>query len=429
MIQLQVINKILKDKDYSIIVLNNLTVNYFNEYSNEFNYIINHFKTYGNVPDTLTFLSIFPDFEVIEVTESTSYLLAELFKDYKTHILANTFNRVRSLLLENKTEEALKLYSESTENITKAGTSLQCISLIKNVDRFQNYVGRTQDFNKYYVKTGLKELDDAIGGWDREEELATIIARTNQGKSWLLLKFAVAAVQQGLNVGMYSGEMSEQKVGYRFDTLVSHISNGSLNHGNINIMDDYENYIKKLPDMFKGDLKILTPKMINGPAGVQALDSFIEKEHLDILFIDQHSLLEDDRKAKNPVEKASNISKDLKNLQVMRRIPIITVSQMNRTKNDDKNDYIDSTQIAQSDRIGQDSTTIIGLSRDKKDNSLMKLQIVKSRDSEVGKILSYIVDFNSASFNFVPESPKESGDELEDRYKQKDKLNEEDVFM
>ena len=33
-----------------------------------------------------------------------------------------------------------------------------------------------------------------------------------------------------------------------------------------------------------------------------------------MLCIDQHSLLEDDRNARNPVEKASNISKDLKNL-------------------------------------------------------------------------------------------------------------------
>ena len=31
-------------------------------------------------------------------------------------------------------------------------------------------------------------------------------------------------------------------------------------------------------------------------------------------------LLDDDRKAKNPVERAANISKDLKNLQVLKKI-------------------------------------------------------------------------------------------------------------
>lgn len=415
MIQEQVLNKILQDKDASLISLNGLTADYFSNYTNEFNFILNHYNKYGVIPDQNTLLGVFPSFPITEVKESNNYLIEELFKDYKSHQLADTFNRVRSLLLEGKSEEALAIYSKSSEDIAKTGLALHSVSILKDTSRYKDYVDRTDEFNKYFVSTGFEELDNIIGGWDRQEELATIIARTNMGKSWILLKFAEAAVKAGLNCGLYSGEMSERKVGYRFDTLVSHISNGSLIHGNVNVMNNYSNYIQKLPTMFPGDLKVLTPNMINGPAGVSALKAFIEKEHLDILFIDQHSLLEDDRKAKNPVEKAANISKDLKNLQVMSRIPIISVSQMNRTKNEDESDYIDSTQIAQSDRIGQDSTTIIGLSRDKKDKSLLKLQIVKSRDAEVGKVLSYIVDFNQGNFTYIPETLKdESGDE--DRY-------------
>lgn len=415
MIQEQVLNKILQDKDASLISLNGLTADYFSNYTNEFNFILNHYNKYGVIPDQNTLLGVFPSFPITEVKESNNYLIEELFKDYKSHQLADTFNRVRSLLLEGKSEEALAIYSKSSEDIAKTGLALHSVSILKDTSRYKDYVDRTDEFNKYFVSTGFEELDNIIGGWDRQEELATIIARTNMGKSWILLKFAEATVKAGLNCGLYSGEMSERKVGYRFDTLVSHISNGSLIHGNVNVMNNYSNYIQKLPTMFPGDLKVLTPNMINGPAGVSALKAFIEKEHLDILFIDQHSLLEDDRKAKNPVEKAANISKDLKNLQVMSRIPIISVSQMNRTKNEDESDYIDSTQIAQSDRIGQDSTTIIGLSRDKKDKSLLKLQIVKSRDAEVGKVLSYIVDFNQGNFTYIPETLKdESGDE--DRY-------------
>ena len=41
--------------------------------------------------------------------------------------------------------------------------------------------------------------------------------------------------------------------------------------------------------------------------------------------MDQHSLLEDDKKGRTPVDRAANISKDLKNLQVMKKIPIIAV--------------------------------------------------------------------------------------------------------
>ena len=58
--------------------------------------------------------------------------------------------------------------------------------------------------------------------------------------------------------------------------------------------------------------------MIGELATVSQLRAFIEKENLDILFVDQHSLLEDERHGKTPVEKAANISKSLKALQVLK---------------------------------------------------------------------------------------------------------------
>lgn len=413
MIQLQVLNKILKDKDSSLIILNNLTSDYFSDYRDEFNYINNHLAQYGNIPDLESFLSKFTNFEIIKVDEKSSYLMEELFKDRQGRVLAETFNKVRTLLMEDKPDEALRAYKSASESLS-TGVSLQCVDILKDVSRYDAYIERTQDFNKYYVKTGFKELDQIIGGWDREEELATIAARTNNGKSWVLLKMAAAAAEQGLNVGLYSGEMSERKVGYRLDTLIGHIANGSLIHGNSSIQNEYRKFIEELPNKFKGSIKVLTPAMINGPAGVMALRAFIEKEKLDILFIDQHSLLEDDRKAKNPVEKASNISKDLKNLQVLKRIPIISVSQQNRGSTENG---IDTTHIAQSDRIAQDSTVIIMF--EKKDD-ILKMHLVKSRDSVNGKDISYKVDLNTGMFTYIPDENDglsgETSSDYENRY-------------
>ena len=34
--------------------------------------------------------------------------------------------------------------------------------------------------------------------------------------------------------------MTERKVGYRLDTLVGHIANGSLTHGNNNVQAEYK---------------------------------------------------------------------------------------------------------------------------------------------------------------------------------------------
>jgi replicative DNA helicase len=400
-IQLQFLNYVLNSKDSSLIILNNLNEGHFSDYKGEFAYIKRHLDKYGNIPDLESFLSSFQEFEVIKVNETPQYLIEELFTDYKTRKLAEVFNKVRTLLMAGKVDDATRLYQEEAENFY-VGVSLQSVDILKDTTRYDAYLERTKDFNKYYISTGFRELDQIIGGWDRQEELATIVARTNYGKSWILLKCAAAAAKQGLKVGIYSGEMSERKVGYRIDTLVGHIPNGSLIHGNISIQTEYEQFIKQLPTMFTGSLKVLTPNMINGPADVNALRLFIEKEGLDILFVDQLSLLEDYRHGKTPVEKAANISKDLKNLQVLKRVPIISVSQQNRSKNEGGG--VDTTQIAQSDRIGQDSTCIIFL---EKDEDIIKLNLVKSRDSANGKVLSYLVDFNKGDFTFIPEEVEE----------------------
>lgn len=396
MIQLQFLNWLIQSGDYSLLVINNITDEFFSDYKDEFNFIKEHLDNYGCIPDKTTFLDKFPDFDLIEIHESSDYLIDALFEDKDKRFLATTFNKIRNLLNEGKTEDAMLLYSTASEEAVKA-RHLDSVDIIQDTSRYDDYLDRVSNYNKYYVKTGFKELDELIGGWERNEELATIVARPGVGKSWVLLKCAVAALEQGLRVGIYSGEMSEKKVGYRFDTIVGHISNYAITKGNDSVQVDYQRYIEGLKDKFKGCLKVLTPAMINGPAGVTALRAFIEKEKLDILCVDQHSLLEDDRKARTPVEKASNISKDLKNLQVMKHIPIIAVSQQNRESTETG---LDVSLVAQSDRIGQDSTVVIFITQK---DGIMTLTLAKSRDSETGKKLSYAVDLNKGIWSYLPE--------------------------
>lgn len=408
MIQLQVLNKIIKDCDSSILLLNNLTQEYFSDYPNEYNFITSHLNSYGKVPDQITFLNKFPNFVLIDVEEPTQYLIEELYNDYNTRFLARTFNKIKNLLESGKTEEAMNLYMTSSNEVVKA-VHLDSIDILEDTSRYDDYVDRCNDFAKYYIKTGFKELDQLIGGWDKNEELATIAARPGIGKSWVLIKVALAALEQGLRVGIYSGEMSERKVGYRFDTWASHISNSAIVRGKVEVQNDYKLYIDSLKGKYKGCLKVLTPAMINGPAGVTALRAFIEKENLDILCIDQHSLLEDDHKARTPVERAANISKDLKNLQVLKKIPIIAVSQQNRSST--KEDGVSTANIAQSDRISQDSTILIFLEQE---NNILTLNLVKARDAVNNKKLKYACDLDKGILQYMPEEALGNAAECEE---------------
>ena len=395
MIQLQVLNKILQDKDLSIIYDNNITVEFFSDYVDEFKFIEQHYKQYNSTPDYSTFVAKFTNFDVIEVTEPTSYLIDALYNDYNRRHLAKTFNQIRQLLTADKTEEALALYMNSSTNLHQ-NKHLKCVDILKDFSRYDTYIEKCNNVDKYYIKTGFNELDRLTGGWDINEELATIIGRPGRGKSWILLKCATAAALQGLNVGIYSGEMTETKVGYRIDTLIGNISNGQILHGNVQADLAYRQYIESLKNI-TGSIKILTPAMIGGLAGINTLRSFIEREHLDILFVDQHSLLEDDHKAKNPVEKAANISRDLKQLQVLKKIPIISVSQQNRTSAENG---VGTEHVAQSDRIAQDSTIIIGVERE---DDILSLHLIKSRDGESGKYLRYHTNLDKGIFTYIPE--------------------------
>ena len=419
MIQLQFLNKLLQTGDTSILLMNNLNDEFFSDYTNEFNWIKEHVNKYGNCPDMTSFVAKFPDFDVVEVKETISYLVDELYTDRNRRKLAKIFNKVRQLLNEDKTEEAMTLYTNAASDIVKSN-HIETVDILRNTSRYDDYVEKCNDFDKYYVRTGFKELDDLIGGWDRNEELATIVARPGVGKSWVLQKIAVAAAEQGLNVGLYSGEMSENKVGFRVDTLISHLSNSGIMKGKSEIQTEYKKYMEELPSKFTGSINVLTPAMINGVAGVTALRAFIEKEHLDILCIDQHSLLDDDRKARNPVEKAANISRDLKNLQVIKGIPIIAVSQQNR---DSVDNGLTTAHVSQSDRISQDSTILIFIQQ--KDH-VLTLNLVKSRDSGNGAKLQYAIDLDKGIFEYIADSQNE--EQSEALRKEYECSTEEDVY-
>ena len=418
--QLQVLNKVLQTKDFSLIELNNLTEDFFFNYKAEFNYIKNHYEKYQSVPDKLTFISIFPEFDIIEVTEPDNYLIEQLYKDYNSSFIASRFNQIKKLIEEDKTDEAVAYLVNSVDNLHQ-GSAIQSHDLLNDTSRYDRYLERVENHDKYYIRTGFPELDNIIGGLDRENENMVIAARTGIGKTWTLLIMAAAAVQQGLRVGIYSGEMSVDKVGYRIDTIIGGINNNIITRGiDTSVQTQYKNYLENLKKGIyskdgRGALKVLTPNDIAGPATVAALRAFVDKEHLEILFIDQYSLLEDTSHAQSGHERVANISKAVKNLQVMKRIPIVSVAQMNRTKNDDGEK--DTTQIGLSDRIGQDATCVIMLDREReyldeqktqvKDDKLI-MDITKSRDGGTGKLV-YKANFNTGKFLILnPNDPTDA---------------------
>ena len=422
--QFQIINKVLQNKDYSFITLNNLTAEHFYGYKAEYEFIKAHYASYHTVPDRLTFVQHFPEFTIQDVNEPDNYLIEQLFNDYNQSYLATRLNNLKKLLEADDTAGAMRYFTESLDKL-HIGSAFQCTDIMSDTSRYERYLDAGTNQAKYFISTGFPELDKIITGIDRRNENMVIAARTGVGKSQMMCAMAAAASKQGLCVGIYSGEMSVDKVAYRIDTMLGKVDNRKISRGDLFYKDHYKNYLDTLKCANYGPIKVITPADIAGPATVSALQAFIEKEHLDILFIDQYSLLEDESRAKVAHEKVANISKAVKNLQVLKQIPIISVSQMNRTKNDDNSQ--DTTQIAMSDRIGQDATVLLML--DKKDSEdpnqqgayKFTINIVKSRDGGDGRKLDYLWNFNTGDYKYISNgadgvTTEEDFEEIENSY-------------
>lgn len=431
--QFQLLAKMISNKDFTPVTMNNLTEEHFFLYPAEFNFIKNHYDYYGNVPDKLTFLEHFSTFVEDEthwpiVTEPDTYLLEQVEDAYVLKYGATKFNEYKELAEAGKAKEAKACLAHLLDDLHTA-TGMKCIDLFTDWNRFDTFVDKVNNPYKQFIKTGFPELDEAIGGIDPLEEDMVIAARTGVGKTWSLIIMAIAAAAQGYTVGFYSGEMTTDKIGYRLDTLIGHLNNSGMMYGNkMKITEkDYAAYRRdfaakvnsfmlnrygcpaKLNEdgSLVGSLKVITPNDIPGAPTVDALKGFVEKYKINILFIDQYSLLEDTSKARVEHERVANISKAVKKLQVEKRIPIISVSQMNRSKNEDGKQ--DTTQIALSDRIGQDATTILMLEKQQLDTGIevhfgrccdqvLNINVVKARNGGDGKLISYVSDFNEGWF-------------------------------
>lgn len=117
MVVLQLLNKILKTSDMNIVIENNLSSDMFIEYQDEFNFIDNFYKQYGKVPDKETFLSNFPEFNLIEVNESTQYLLDTLNEEYLYYKTVPVVQEVAEKL-KNNSEDAVQYLIQQLPNLT-----------------------------------------------------------------------------------------------------------------------------------------------------------------------------------------------------------------------------------------------------------------------------------------------------------------------
>jgi replicative DNA helicase len=293
---------------------------------------------------------------------------------------------------------------------------ITAVDIIHDDSRVKAFDEKSKDDNHGFIPTGFVELDDIVIGWQRGEDFIVLVARTNQGKSWILAKFMEHAWQIGENVGYISPEMSANKIGYRFDALHEHLSNKALISGDTDTISlkDYENYMESLQN-HDNKFIVATPEDFNKDVTITKLRNFIQEYNLSILAVDGITYMKDERYKRGDSKTTSltNISEDLMQLSVEMGIPIIIVVQSNRGGvKEDPNATPELEDIRDSDGISHNATKVISLKQRGGDSLI--LDIKKNRDGKVGDRICYNWDIDTGEFSYTPNINDREDDDYEE---------------
>lgn len=414
MVTLQILNKVLENKDFSIIESNGLGSEYFQDYSDEYQFIEDHYRSYGVVCDKETFIKQFPDFAFIEVNEPDDYLIQTVREEYLYSKTVPVIQKAANLLKDDSRQAVEFLTSSLTDlPIHEESSGVNIISEAKQ--RLDLYEYKQQHKDTWMITTGFPELDTIVGGWDKGEDFVILFARTGQGKSWVLAKTLTHAWQIGYRVGYISPEMSAIKIGYRFDTLLKNFSNKDLLRGNE--IKEYHMFINELSQNSTPFI-VKTPKDFGKRITITKLRTFIQANKLDILGIDGITYLADERSKKGDSKTITltNISEDLMSLSLELGVPILAVVQSNRSGvKESAEDVPDIENIRDSDGIAYNASKIISL---KQQGPGLKMVVKKNREGASGGSLLYRWDIDKGLFEYIPDDTDDVDSSVRESTKQ-----------
>ena len=180
MVVLQTINKIIKTSNFDLVLNNNLLKEMFLNYEEEFEYIDNFYKQYGKVPDKETFLNQFPDFNLIEVTESDKYLIDKINEEYLYFKTVPVVQEVAEKLKSNS-DEAVEYLLQELPKLTSLQRT-EGIDIIQNAEqRFNEYQEKLNGKDEQYITTGFEELDTIFKGFNRRRRISSFICKNRPG--------------------------------------------------------------------------------------------------------------------------------------------------------------------------------------------------------------------------------------------------------
>ena len=250
---------------------------------------------------------------------------------------------------ENVTDIANKTISELYDIVFEENDKkLQDISSI-GLQVLENYKSSEKDMENR-SQTGYSKLDGILKDMSAGN-LIVLAARPKIGKTAFALSIAKNVALSGKNVVFYSLEMENSEI---YERLLSNISSMPMSRL-IRNKCSYQEKAEEIIRLEKATEKLKNLKIkVNDKADISVNEIRAQCkmiENLGLIVIDYLQLMKSNKKHDNRNQEIGAISRELKILASELKVPILCLSQLNRTSSEEKRptpcDLRDSGEIEQ----------------------------------------------------------------------------------
>ena len=262
------------------------------------------------------------------------------------------------------------------------------------------------------VSTGFEDLDKMTAGMQRGD-LIIVAGRPSMGKTAFSMNLAQNASlrsdEEGV-VAVFSLEMSTQQIAMRMLACEARVDMSNLRTGRFT-SDDWRKLAASSGSLAESSIYIDDTPAIS----VMELRSKCrrlkrENKHLDLVLIDYIQLMSGRANADNRAQEVSEISRALKGLAKELNVPVIALSQLNRSLEQRADKRPVMSDLRESGAIEQDADVIMFIYRDEvynkkpENEGLAEIIIAKQRNGPIGDVkLTFVHKFtrfeNHAGFD------------------------------
>lgn len=243
------------------------------------------------------------------------------------------------------------------------------------------------------VRTGFYHLDDCLGGLEGGD-VTVIGARPAVGKSAFVTQMIAQMAKKGKRVGYFNLEMNDSQIYERMLAKESAIELQRIRRAKAFIGSEKARFDEANAEMRKFDVTISS-----GGKSVSEIRAESRHQKYDVIVIDYLQLIKADRRYANRASEVGDISKAIKSLAMELHVPIVLLSQLNRTSAHTEDREPDMAELRESGDIEQDASNIILLWNLSSESHVFKgLKIEKQRQ---GEHLKEALIFDGMHMNFT----------------------------